>query len=619
MATTDQIASTSYSTENAAQTLPDIRSVMEEPEHKCISTDSQTLIQSMPFTCGPAGFKTQEDMFNPTIYNTYGYLTIEQPPKCFAEGCHSLDARNLDHIYDATSKSCVLEKQLPLVGYKALSQMTLDEVSYFFDDLLSHTVGNTIVLEFHPRQRAPQPSDLLLVIKNMVEAYYKSLVKNEADAKAKAAEEQAKAAAARAEELARKQQLRNSQSEKERTYEVPVKRYASFSDMARDAKTTSNPTVMHTINPKYRLELTRPISPPPTKPIDTAVNELLVGMAETAYQLRSIQTKIEDLETKNTSSMMKITGNPRLDDILLKYAMSADSSGQYLEMPAGFQLPELSECAECAECAECTSVVEEPVITTSKKQTEQTLINLVSAPVTQQAAQPTTQPTAQPINPMNPATYAISEEHKHKLHVTPEARCLAAGVPLIQIPTSVIHELTDVTNTEAYRPIDTVVPGIANQKKIDDLSNSLVGLTDKIKATHADIKIKNSELEKLRLQYIDASNQPKQNQTALDFNVLSKLPEAVREAYLAAHSSTYQSADFIKEQIEKVSSFLSIQKELIEQLNAERNEVQMSLIIEQGKALKFIQANPAYTLSGDEIIQSDRMDLMVKAGLIKFV
>lgn len=185
--------------------------------------------------------------------------------------------------------------------------------------------------------------------------------------------------------------------------------------------------------------------------------------------------------------------------------------------------------------------------------------------------------------------------------------CIAAGVPIVQIPDSVIYQLTHLSgqdDSSAY--IDTICHQSSNQACIDTLIAQLEDL-------NRDIDNEKKKLDGLFKEMLIQSGRnaatykkPVELESLVMVNLTNTQLAYLRQNNEALVNLNYPAPDGT----EAPDTFESHKKQVTEcslritALSNERSDVQSKLLLAQSKALNESKMNPSRVLSGEEIVSN---------------
>lgn len=196
--------------------------------------------------------------------------------------------------------------------------------------------------------------------------------------------------------------------------------------------------------------------------------------------------------------------------------------------------------------------------------------------------------------------------------------CIAANVPIVQIPDSVLYQLTQLIGQEDNSSyIDLVQNVNPHQQKLDLLTSQLEeknALMAKYRAElsaalQAIVDLQNQRVQQavqqatqqiLQEQKILPITLPNETMRTLTSNETSLLTNANQSLILAHTLNDAEYATKLTQLRDKITAI----SDKINATNNDRIDIQSSLVIEQTKALSFIAATPPKLLSGDEIISN---------------
>jgi putative ubiquitin-RnfH superfamily antitoxin RatB of RatAB toxin-antitoxin module len=194
--------------------------------------------------------------------------------------------------------------------------------------------------------------------------------------------------------------------------------------------------------------------------------------------------------------------------------------------------------------------------------------------------------------------------------------CIAANVPIVQIPDSVIYQLTQLICQEDNSSyIDLVQNVNPHQQKLDLLTSQLEeknALMAKYRmelsaALQAIVDLQNQRVQQavqqatqqiLQEQKILPITLPNETMRTLTSNETALLTNANQSLTLANTLNDAEYATKLTQLRDKITAI----SDKINATNNDRIDIQSNLVIEQTKALSFIAATPPKLLSGDEII-----------------
>lgn len=196
--------------------------------------------------------------------------------------------------------------------------------------------------------------------------------------------------------------------------------------------------------------------------------------------------------------------------------------------------------------------------------------------------------------------------------------CIAANVPIVQIPDSVLYQLTQLIGQEDNSSyIDLVQNVNPHQQKLDLLTSQLEeknALMAKYRAElsaalQAIVDLQNQRVQQavqqatqqiLQEQKILPITLPNETMRTLTSNETSLLTNANQSLTLAHTLNDAEYATKLTQLRDKITAI----SDKINATNNDRIDIQSNLVIEQTKALSFIAATPPKLLSGDEIISN---------------
>lgn len=220
---------------------------------------------------------------------------------------------------------------------------------------------------------------------------------------------------------------------------------------------------------------------------------------------------------------------------------------------------------------------------------------------------------------------AIIEKYKKEFQLRPQLRskffldhereaCIAAEVPIVQIPDSVIYQLTHIAGQEDNSSyIDLIQPMNPHQRELDLLTSQLEeknALMAKYRAElsaalQAIVDLQNQRVQQatqqvLQEQKISPISLSSETMRTLTSNETTLLATANQSLTL---TNTLNNTEYTTK-LEQLRAQITTISDKINATNNDRIDIQSNLVVVQSKALSFTSTAAPKLLSGEEIVSN---------------
>lgn len=224
---------------------------------------------------------------------------------------------------------------------------------------------------------------------------------------------------------------------------------------------------------------------------------------------------------------------------------------------------------------------------------------------------------------------AIIEKYKKEFQLRPQLRsrffldhereaCIAAEVPIVQIPDSVIYQLTHIAGQEDNSSyIDLIQPMNPHQRELDLLTSQLEEKNTLITKYRAELSAALQAIVDLQNQRVQKAVQQATQQILQEQKISPiTLPnETMRTltsnetTLLATTNQSLTSVNTISDteyttKLEQLRAQITTISDKINATNNDRIDIQSNLVVVQSKALSFASTAAPKLLSGDEIVSN---------------
>lgn len=223
----------------------------------------------------------------------------------------------------------------------------------------------------------------------------------------------------------------------------------------------------------------------------------------------------------------------------------------------------------------------------------------------------------------------IIEEYKKEFQLDPQLRskfflehereaCKAAEVPIVQIPDSVIYQLTHIAGQEdSSSYIDLIQPINPHQRDLDILTAQLeeknaLMTTYRVElstALQAIVDLQNQRVQQVvqqatqqilqeqKISPISISSETMRSLTSKETALLSTANQSLSTVNIVNNTEYDTKLEQFRAQIADISSKINV-------TNNDRIDIQSNLVVAQSKALSFASTAAPKMLSGDEIVSN---------------
>lgn len=220
---------------------------------------------------------------------------------------------------------------------------------------------------------------------------------------------------------------------------------------------------------------------------------------------------------------------------------------------------------------------------------------------------------------------AIIEKYKKEFRLRPQLRssffldhereaCIAAEVPIVQIPDSVIYQLTHLAGQEDNSShIDLIQPANTHQRELDLLTSQLEEKNTLMTKYRAELSVALQAIVDLQNQRVQQATQqvlqeqkislitlPNETMRILTSNETTLLATANQSL---TSTGTFDSAEYTTK-LEQLRAQITTISDKINATNNDRIDIQSNLVVVQSKALAFASTAAPKLLSGDEIVSN---------------
>ena len=223
----------------------------------------------------------------------------------------------------------------------------------------------------------------------------------------------------------------------------------------------------------------------------------------------------------------------------------------------------------------------------------------------------------------------IIEEYKKEFQLDPQLRskfflehereaCTAAEVPIVQIPNSVIYQLTHIAGQEdSSSYIDLIQPMNPHQRELDILTAQLeeknaLMTTYRVElstALQAIVDLQNQRVQQVvqqatqqilqeqKISPISLSSETMRSLTSKETALLSTVNQSLSTVNIVNNTEYDTKLEQFRAQIADISGKINV-------TNNDRIDIQSNLVVVQSKALSFASTAAPKMLSGDEIVSN---------------